>query len=91
MAKGKKTGGRRPGSRNKRTQDLLDKVAAEGITPLDYCLQVMRDESANIERRDEMARAALPYLHARRAPENKDGGTAPAVVLVERPPLEKPK
>jgi hypothetical protein len=51
----------------------------------------MRDESADTERRDEMARAALPYLHARRAPEDSRGNTQPAVVVIERPPLEKPK
>lgn len=33
--------------------------------PLDYMLQVMRDESTEKPRRDDMAKAAAPYLHAK--------------------------
>lgn len=43
MAKGVKTGGRRKGVRNKRTTALVNKVEAEGITPLEYMLAVMRE------------------------------------------------
>lgn len=67
MALGRKTGGRRKGSINKAT---AEKIAAErnsGLMPLDYMLQVMRDESALQPRRDEMAKAAAPYLHPRLA------------------------
>jgi hypothetical protein len=34
-------------------------------TPLDYMLAVMRDPMADFKRRDDMARAAAPYCHAR--------------------------
>lgn len=40
-------------------------MAATGIVPLDYMLMVMRDESQPPERRDEMAKAAAPYVHPR--------------------------
>jgi hypothetical protein len=33
------------------------------MTPLEYMLKVMRDPAAEEGRRDEMARAAAPYLH----------------------------
>jgi hypothetical protein len=33
--------------------------------PLDYMLAVMHDEKADKDRRDRMAAAAAPYLHAR--------------------------
>lgn len=33
------------------------------MTPLDYMLTVMRDESADPMRRDRMAQAAAPYVH----------------------------
>jgi hypothetical protein len=72
--KGKKTGGRKKGSKNQRTKEL-DEAAAKGIRPLDYMLEVMRDEKADDLRRDDMARAAAPYLHAKRAPEDKHGQT----------------
>jgi hypothetical protein len=42
---------------------VLDAASAEGLLPLDYMLKVMRDEAADRERRDDMARAAAPYLH----------------------------
>jgi hypothetical protein len=62
--KGKpKTGGRKRGSRNKRTRKL-EEIERSGLAPLDYMLSVMRDPNAALARRDEMARAAAPYLHA---------------------------
>ncbi len=33
--------------------------------PLDYMLRVMRDESADPDRRDDMAKTAAPYLHGK--------------------------
>jgi hypothetical protein len=39
----------------------------EGLTPLEYMLAVLRDETVEPERRDEMAKAAAPYLHPRLA------------------------
>jgi hypothetical protein len=77
--KRRKTGGRKKGSKNKRIVEL-DKKASEGQTPLDYMLEVMRDENAESERRDEMAKAAAPYLHPRRAPEDKHGKTVPPMI-----------
>lgn len=34
-------------------------------TPLDYMLRVMRDPTQDDDRRDGMAKAALPYMHSR--------------------------
>lgn len=65
MAKGQKTGGRKKGSPNKRTTQFQHRVASEGITPLEYMLQVLRDASAEYSRRDDMAKAAAPYIHSK--------------------------
>jgi hypothetical protein len=65
MANGRKTGGRKKGSRNKRPRELLERIEASGLVPLDYMLSVMRDETAPVERRDEMAKAAAPFVHPR--------------------------
>lgn len=81
MAKGKKTGGRTKGIKNKWTKELDVKAAQAGISPLDYMLKVMRDDNAHPTRRDQMAVAAAPYLHARRAPEDKSGNTATTYIL----------
>ena len=69
MAKGRKTGGRRKGSKNVMTAAIKQDIsAAGGELPLAYMLRVMRDEDAPAERRDYMARAAAPYLHSVRKP-----------------------
>jgi hypothetical protein len=77
---GVKTGGRKKGSKNKRT--LAGDAAKAGKLPLDYMLDLMRDESVDDLRRDDMAKAAAPYLHARRAPENREGKTIPTMIYV---------
>ena len=67
----KKTGGRLKGSKNKRKavaelmSDVVVKAVHEGETPLEYMLRVMRDRTQEHIRRDEMAKAAAPYVHAR--------------------------
>lgn len=48
-------------------------------SPLDYMLRVMRDPRQDDARRDAMAKAALPYVHARRSSidghvSNNEGG-----------------
>jgi hypothetical protein len=63
MARGRKTGGRKKGTRNRATEEARAAAAAAGTMPLDYMLAVMRDISADTKRRDAMAMAAAPYLH----------------------------
>lgn len=73
MAPGIKTGGRQKGSKNKIKAvsdviaDVVVKAAENGETPLEYMLRIMRDRLEDNERRDEMAKAAAPYVHARLA------------------------
>lgn len=67
MAKGLKTGGRQKGSVNRKTAETQAAVEASGITPLDYMLKVMRDESADFGARLDAAKSAAPYVHAKLA------------------------
>jgi hypothetical protein len=60
-----KTGGRQKGVANKRTREIADAAVREGLTPLEYMLAVLRDESVEPDRRDRMAIAAAPYIHPR--------------------------
>jgi hypothetical protein len=72
---GKRDGaGRKAGSASTKTRDIADKAAEEGITPLEFMLNIMRDESMpeNAEpaqmialknMRFEAAKAAAPYIH----------------------------
>jgi len=72
---GKRDGaGRRAGSANTRTREIADRAASEGLTPLEFMLQIMRDEAcpdgadpaqkiAFHAMRFEAAKAAAPYVH----------------------------
>lgn len=62
MARGRKTGGRRKGSRNKIAPAKVE-AANSGLLPLEYMLTIMRNEALSGERRDHMAKAAAPYMH----------------------------
>jgi hypothetical protein len=68
-----KSGGRKRGSRNKATLIREQELAAGGELPVDYMLRVMRDPKAEDSRRDEMAKAAAPFVHHRLATVQHDG------------------
>lgn len=53
-------------------QDVADAAVAEGLNPLDYMLQVMRDPKQSAADRMRMAVAAAPFVHPR-AGEAKPG------------------
>jgi hypothetical protein len=63
---GKRRGSGRPkGAIRRLSEAAIREAQQSGELPLDYMLRIMRDESANDARRDIMAIAAAPYLHAR--------------------------
>ncbi len=65
---GERKGGRKKGVPNKRTvaaRELRDKAIGDGEMPLEYMLREMRDPAAGKYRRDDLARAAAPYVHPR--------------------------
>lgn len=57
--------GRKRGASTTRTREIADKAAEAGVTPLEFMLQVMRDEDATRAERLDMAKAAAPYIHPR--------------------------
>lgn len=71
----RKGAGRKPGSATKRTREIADQAASEGLTPLEFMLEVMRNEpSQDLDSRElfqaitlrfEAAKAAAPYVHPR--------------------------
>lgn len=60
-----KLGGRPKGAQTKRTVEIAKAAAAEGLTPIEYMLSVMRDETAEQSARLEAAKASAPYIHPR--------------------------
>lgn len=78
--------GRRRGTPNKATIARQAEVAAGGETPLAYMLRVMRDGKTKSARRDEMAKAAAPYVHPKLAAlqhSGPNGGPIPTVDLTK--------
>ena len=75
-------GGPRPGSGrpkgkpNKATKAREEIIAAAGITPLEHMLSVLRDPETDPQRKDEMAKAAAPYVHPRLASIEQKGDLA---------------
>jgi hypothetical protein len=76
--------GRKVGSATKKTREIAEKAMAEGITPLEFMLDIMRTEPDGIEdaklladmqvMRFEAAKAAAPYIHPRLAAVEHSGG-----------------
>ena len=98
MATGKKTGGRRKGTPNRRIAEMRAEMAASGEMPLAYMMRIMRDPTTEPHRRDAMAKAAAPYVHptlaavAHRHLDAKGHPIAPVVtVTVMRAPPETPR
>lgn len=72
---GKREGaGRKAGSVTTKTRETADRAVAEGLTPLEYMLRVLRDESEPKEARMWAAEKAAPYVHAKLASVEHRGG-----------------
>jgi hypothetical protein len=93
--------GRKKGAATARTREIADKAASEGITPLEFMLQVMRTEpslelepkeaQAAVVLRFEAAKAAAPYMHPRLAAvehSGPDGGEMRQITRIEIVSLE---
>jgi hypothetical protein len=59
--------GRPKGVPNKVTLRREAEIRAAGLTPLDYMLRTLRDETASDEDRKWAAQTAAPYVHPRLA------------------------
>jgi hypothetical protein len=63
---GKRPGaGRKKGSLSVKTQEIVAAAAAEGISPLEFMLSVLRDANQTHEERFKAAIQAAPYMHPR--------------------------
>ena len=64
---GERRGGRQKGTRNKATAAREAEIAASGLTPLDFMLNLLRDKNSSPEDRKWAASTAAPYVHPRLA------------------------
>lgn len=67
MARGgaRPNAGRKAGAATKKTKEIADQAAQDGITPLEFMLRIMRDTKSEQKDRMAMAVSAAPYIHAR--------------------------
>lgn len=61
----RKGAGRPLGTANAKTREIADKAAKEGVTPLEYMLEVMRNATHDLPVRLDAAKSAAPYIHAK--------------------------
>jgi hypothetical protein len=64
---GERRGGRQKGTPNKATARRELETRLTGETPLDFLLQVMRDGVLPLGVRIDVAKAAAPFVHPKRA------------------------
>ncbi|WP_018900409.1 hypothetical protein [Rhizobium sp. 2MFCol3.1] len=86
MAAGKKTGGRIKGTPNKASAERQKKIIQSGLTPLDFMLSILRDETKPTEDRFEAAKAAAPYVHPKLSNvdhQSSDGSMTPKPTTIE--------
>ena len=57
--------GRKRGSAEAKTRAVANKAAELGVTPLEYMLNVLRDEKADDQTKRWAAEKAAPYVHPR--------------------------
>ena len=72
--------GRKKGGHNRLTEEAVAK-ANDGLSPLDFLLTVLRDETNEKPVRIDAAKAAAPYVHAKMQPVDGKGSTDQTFVV----------
>lgn len=82
---GKREGAGRPaGAVTKRSREVADKASAEGLTPLEYMLDVLRNDQADPKDRMWAAEKAAPYIHPKLASVEHTGDPDKPFHMVQR-------
>lgn len=79
--KGKKTGGRQPGTPNKRTVEAAEKLAALGLCPLEGMAALALDQTNSPELRGRMMAELAQYLYPKRKASEVSGPDGGAVTI----------
>jgi hypothetical protein len=86
----RKNAGRKAGAATRKTREIADRAALQGITPLEVMLEAMNSfrDKGDIEKAAGFAKDAAPYIHPRLAAvelTGKDGGP----VVISASPLDE--
>ena len=74
--------GRKKGTPNQRTVELVAGAMSAGKTPIEFMLELMRDEQQDMKTRTWAAEKAAPFLHPRPAPIARP-------IVIDLPPIER--
>lgn len=78
--------GRKPGAVTRRTRLIAERAMAEGKTPLEVMLEIMRRhyEAGELDKAAAVAKDAAPYIHPRLAAiEHKGDEGGPVKMVIE--------
>lgn len=73
--------GRPRGAINKATAEAVELVKLYGISPLQFLFSVFADQRQPMDRRQDAAKAALPYVHRKQPQEVDLNGAAVTLVI----------
>ena len=82
--------GRKLGAATRRTREIANKAASDGLMPLEYMLAVLRDETKPDKDRYAAAVDAAPYLHPKLSAVQHSGDAENPVETVTRIELTTP-
>jgi hypothetical protein len=82
---GKREGsGRKQNSLTKKTREIAEASSEQGVTPLEYMLDVLRNAAEDPDRRAWAAEKAAPYMHAKLATVEHKGNKDNPLSMVAR-------
>jgi hypothetical protein len=82
----RKGAGRKKGSLSTRTQAIAAAASAGGVTPLEYMLSILRDETAEKAERFQAAKECAPYIHPRLAAIEHSGDAENPIAVIATTP-----
>src|SRR5258708_13673670 len=84
--------GRKKGVATKKTEEVRNRAAAEGITPLEVMIKIMRERNVRGDEPGtlEAANMAAPYMHPRLSAQQLEHSASVASGGIDRPPPQTP-
>ena len=82
MASGYKTGGRTPGTPNRKTQAVIDRLDALGCDPIEGMARIAMDEKVEMSIRAQMYKELAQYVASKHTIEASDEEAGPVPVNI---------
>jgi hypothetical protein len=91
MARGVKTGGRGPGVKNRRTQELESRLEALGVDPVLGLAEIAKDPTVSVDLRARVNIELMAYLYPKRkALDVSSGAQQPISIRIGIPSKTSP-